>query len=137
MNLAVIGKFAGIALAAAIVSWLTVVTLAMTGAIPSEGFIRLDRNQSAYFPIALIGSYGVGFPIAVLVYFLSGKALVGNPAAMVTLTLLVCVMLILASFALGDGEGALILGFPSVVAAIVYAVLGWIWIIRPTEIEKE
>lgn len=87
--------------------------------------------SAGVFSVALMGSYVVGFPVAVLIFLLSAKHLVHKPSTLVLITLLASVVMLIASFAIGDAGAMLAFGLPSVVAAITYAILGHLWIIRP------
>ena len=41
------------------------------------------------------------------------------------------IMMVLASYAIGEGGGILFLGIPAFLAALTYGILGWFWILRP------
>ncbi len=83
------------------------------------------------FPIALLGSFAVGLPIALLCFFLAGVHLRGSPKTVFLMANLASVMLMLASFAIADQFGVIFLGIPSAIAANVFAALGYLWILKP------
>ncbi|MBV7260013.1 hypothetical protein [Erythrobacter crassostreae] len=83
--------------------------------------------------MAFLGSYAVGFPIALLVYFLAGEQLARWPSTIFVIGVLSAVMITLASFTLADRYAALLFGGGSLFAALTYATLGWFWVIKPQQ----
>ncbi|AWW74773.1 hypothetical protein CD351_10090 [Erythrobacter sp. KY5] len=131
MNLALIGKAVIIALCAAVAAWgyvalLGLVQTLLTGA-PQFG----QEAALTSFGFALLGSFAIGLPTALLTYFLSSRHLIHSPTTVMITGLLSGVMLILASFVLGGERGIVLLGVPAFIAAITFAVLGWYWILKP------
>ncbi|MEO1648272.1 MAG: hypothetical protein AAFR32_05580 [Pseudomonadota bacterium] len=92
-------------------------------------------NQTAYnaFSIAVLGSYAIGFPVAFLTFTFAGQHMASSPSIIAMIAALSSVMLLLASFAIGDAGAMYWLGIPSVIAVATYAVLGWFWIVRPMQ----
>ena len=82
-------------------------------------------------PLALLGSFAVGLPIALLTFWLAGKELMQSPSPVFFAANLAGIMLIMVTFLLGDLIGAVFYGLPSLMAANVFAFLGWFWILRP------
>lgn len=123
----VIARFAIIAFMAAVAAWLPV-ALILTWDMQSDlapGFMI------SLLPMALLGSYAVGFPIAVLTFWLARKHLVHHPSTLALIAPLAGLMMTLASFLLMDGSAAVLFGVPCFIAASTYAVLGWFWILKP------
>ncbi|MEO0461869.1 MAG: hypothetical protein AAF127_01980 [Pseudomonadota bacterium] len=83
------------------------------------------------FALALIGSFGIGLPVALLVLWLAGKQIAQNPQILAMIVALSAIMLMLASFAVGGEIAMFTLGLPSALAALTYGILGWFWILRP------
>ena len=129
MTLRLIGKGIVIAFIAAAVAWLSVV--GYFGVI--DGELHLDPNY--YFvqaiPLALMGSYCIGLPVALLTFVLSKDHLIRSPKTLATITALAGVMMVLAALTFGDEFTALVFGLPAAVAGAVFAVLGWFWILKP------
>lgn len=120
-------KFAVIALAAAVVSWLPVFAmfaLDMDSAL-QPGF------AGGLFQIALLGSFGIGLPVAFAVWWLARRQLAASPFTLVLIVLLVGVMIALTSLLLLDAVAALLFGIPSLLAAATFALLGWHWFLKP------
>ncbi len=122
-----------IALLAALAAWLPLAVLVAldidVGIIPSYSVLLL--------PLALFGSFALGLPIALLVYWLAGKSLTGSPKTVFMMANLAGVMMMLASFVLAGESGIRLLGIPSWIAANVYALLGWFWILKPGRVESQ
>ncbi|MEM6493135.1 MAG: hypothetical protein AAF650_02030 [Pseudomonadota bacterium] len=118
-------KFAGIAVVAGIAAWLTLLAM-----------VRLESPTSEPAPLrslfsAIQGSLVVGLPVAWLTFQWAGRHIAAAPSTLGLIAGLAAVMLVLASFAIGDANAAYWLGLPSVAAVATYAGLGWLWIIRP------
>ena len=104
----------------------------MAVAIDPPGFPFNSQALSLeILPVALLGSYAIGFPIALLVYALAGRQLGRSPANVGLVAGLASVVMILASIVIGGASGVLIFGVPATLAAVVFAVLGWFWILKP------
>lgn len=134
-----IAKSVLIALVAAITSTLLVLMAGL--ALSRSDGLPLESWQSL-FAFALLGNFAIGLPVALLVYFLSGRQLVRFPSIIGIIALLAGIMSMLASFVIAEREGVLFLGIPSLISAAVFAGLGWLWIIRPlrsqlTNIDQE
>ncbi len=116
-----------IALLAALVAWYPMVEFVTVedeaGPLSEVGLKLLG--------VALLGSFALGLPIALLVYWLAGKSLSRSPGIVFMIANLAGAMMMLASFVLADEFGMLMLGVPSWIAANVYAGLGWLWILKP------
>ncbi|MEM6828178.1 MAG: hypothetical protein AAF553_09565 [Pseudomonadota bacterium] len=124
MSVAIAAKLLAIALIAALAASAAFgALLAFNGAF----------NQTAYnaFSIAVLGSYAIGFPVAFLTFQFAGRHMAASPSTIAMIAALSSVMLLLASFAIGDVGAMYWLGIPSVIAVVTYAVLGWFWIVRP------
>ena len=85
----------------------------------------------ASFALALAGSYAIGFPVALLVVQFAGAHMAQSPMVLVMIAALSAIMLVLASYAIGDRAAAYWLGLPSVAAVLTFAGLVWLWIVRP------
>ncbi|MEP3051746.1 MAG: hypothetical protein ABJP48_02030 [Erythrobacter sp.] len=102
------------------------------------GMMTWDMDATSRFemglemlPLALLGSFAVGLPVALLTYFFAAKRLTSSPLTLLLIANLAGIVLILASFALADVFGAFFLGLPSWLAANVFGVIGWFWIVKP------
>jgi len=129
VTLAVLGKSILIALVAAIAAW----AFPMLYFAIEEGSIDLGPTslmRQASF-IALMGSYCVGLPIALVTYFLARQHLMRSPNTLFTIAFLASVMMVLVCLVFGDAFVALVFGVPAAIAAWVFAVLGWLWILKP------
>ena len=127
MNSGVLAKSILIAACAAAIAWLPVgimFTAEMGPEIVMSGLGLL-------FKFAMLGSFAVGLPIALLVFWLAGGQLAQNPSILATVVALSCVMLLLASFVIGGVPVMFLNGLPCVLAALTYGVLGWLWILKP------
>ncbi|MEM9312073.1 MAG: hypothetical protein AAGA34_11575 [Pseudomonadota bacterium] len=118
-------KFAGTAVIAGTVAWLTY-----------SAMMRLDSRPLADRSIeglssAIIGSLLIGFPVAFLTFQFAGRHIAAAPSNLWLITALAAVMVVLASFAIGNAYGAYWLGLPSVAAVTTYSALGWFWILKP------
>lgn len=119
--LVILAKSVVVAFVAAIAAWL-----------PWGVFSALEDGISfELLPIALLGSYAVGLPIALLCIFMAGKHLRETPAVVFLMANLAAVTLLIASYAIADLFGFIFLGIPSFLAANVFAMMGWFWILRP------
>ncbi len=85
----------------------------------------------------LIGSFSIGLPVSMLTYLFSSKHLAQSPQTVAMVAVLAGIMMILASYAIGDEEAVLILGIPAFIAALTYGVLGWFWILKPLRKRSE
>ena len=126
-------KFLAIAFAAAVVAWLPVYLL--------FGLDMSSRLQPSFagglFQIALAGSFGIGLPIALATFMMARRHLASSPSTLVLIVLLVGVMIALTSLVLLDASAAFLFGIPSLLAAATYAVLGWLWVLRPMRVSAE
>ena len=119
--LVVLAKSLVIALVAGVAVWLPFAAIgAMTGDI---GLFLL--------PLALLGSFAVGLPVALLCFFLAGKELRRAPSTVFLMANCAGFVLLTSSAVLGDLLGLIMLGVPSFVAANIFAALGWFWILKP------
>ncbi|MEM7778932.1 MAG: hypothetical protein AAF697_00915 [Pseudomonadota bacterium] len=126
MTVSVIPKFAFIAVIAAVAAWLPVaISFAFDGPVLGAKFYL------ALLLPALIGSFGIGLPVALVTFHLSWRHLVYEPSTLIIIATLAGVMMMLTSFVLLGDEGLLALGLPSFVASATFAILGWFWILRP------
>lgn len=123
----VLAKFAVIAFVAAVAAWL-----------PASAAVAWERQADlmpgfmvTLLPIALIGSYAVGLPVAVLTFWLARKHLIERPSTLAIIAPLAGLMMTLASFLLMDAAAAVLFGVPCLIAATTYALLGWYWILKP------
>ena len=83
------------------------------------------------FGVALVGTYSIGLPIAFFTYRFSAQHMAKSVETLAMVAVLSGIMLIIASFVVGDRLGVMYLGIPAFIAAITFAVLGWFWILRP------
>ena len=123
----VISKMAVIALIAAFAAWLRV-ALVFAGSMDAATW---PPTMGRMFLVALLGSFGIGFPIAATIFFLARRELARAPSSLVLIVILVGVMIALTSFILLDESAAIIFGVPSLFAASAYALLGWLWLLKP------
>lgn len=129
--LTLFANFVGIAIAGSLAAWATVVAIfAFEQADKPVTDIWIEVYM-AMFWVGLAGNFVVGLPVAVLVYVLARKHLVQAPATLATISVLAGVMLILASFVIGDTRGALIFGLPAFASAITFGAAGYLLLIRP------
>ena len=110
-----------IALIAAIMSWLPAGLLV--------GFATI----TTLLPTALLGSFAIGLPIAILVFCFAGAELAKSFTTLAAMTFLAGIMLLLASYAVAGEGGVKLLGIPAFIAAVTYGVLGWFWILKPLQ----
>ncbi|MGB3806093.1 MAG: hypothetical protein WA936_02730 [Erythrobacter sp.] len=120
MTLAIVGKSLAIAAAAALAALVPVTFLSNDG---SYGI--------AFLYVALIGSFGVGLPVAGLVYWLARRELLRRPGLVFLIANLAGAVLALTAALLGDLFGLYAFGLPCLIAANTFALLGWLWIVRP------
>ena len=127
MNLAFAGKSIVIALVAAGVAWVYLLAFAR--------FNGSENTVPAYPAMALygsmLGSFMIGLPVSVLVFWMSHKHLVKSPTTLAMIAVIAGIMMILASFVVGDREAVLVMGVPAFLAAITFGVCGWFWILKP------
>ena len=119
--LAVLAKSLVIALIAGVVAWLPYA--AMNAGDGGLTFTLL--------PLALLGSFAVGLPIALLCLFLAGKQLRRSPSTVFLMANCAGFVLLTSSALLGDEFGLIFLGVPSIIAANIFAALGLFWILKP------
>ena len=125
MNLALLAKMAAIAFLAAVMASLAFVALL----IIDGGTFDAMMYPTVY--VALVGSYVIGFPVALFTFQFSAKHMAQSPSVLVMIATLSGTMLVLASYAIGDRDAAYWLGLPSVAAVMTFAGLGWLWLVRP------
>ncbi|MEM9084569.1 MAG: hypothetical protein AAGB23_01435 [Pseudomonadota bacterium] len=119
--LAVISLLGGIA------AWLPVTFAFETG--PDSVLPRYYTLR--FLPVSIAGSFGVGFPIALTVYFLAREPLSHSFSTVLLIAVLSSVVIALTAAIIFDGSAALIFGVPTLFATLTYSVLGWFWILRP------
>ncbi len=117
---ATLGKSVGIAALAA-----------LAALVPAAISLNDGSYWIAFIYVALIGSFGVGLPVAALVYWFARRELLRRPALVFLFANLAGAILALTSALLGDLFGLWAFGLPSLLAANTFAMLGWLWIIRP------
>jgi fluoride ion exporter CrcB/FEX len=126
VTVSIIARFAVIALVAAIAAWAPVaVSFAMDGAAFDATFYL------GLLAVALLGSFAIGLPVALITFHLSWRQLAQAPITLALVAVLSGVMMMLASFVLLGREGLLALGIPSFIAAATFGLLGWLWIVKP------
>ena len=130
MTLGALARLAAIAFAAAVVASLAVAVMLFI-----DGSFDAMMYPTVY--AALVGSYAIGFPVALLTFLFSGRHMAHSPSVLVMIAALSATMLVLASYAIGDREAAYWLGLPSVAAVMTFAGLGWLWIVRPLRSDPE
>ncbi len=129
--LGLFANFVGIAIAGSVAAWITVVAifaLQRSDEPVTEIWIEVYMGM---FWVGLAGNFVVGLPVALLVYALARKHLVQAPASLAMISVLSGVMLILASYVIGDERAALIFGLPAFASAITFGAAGYFLIIRP------
>ena len=127
----IVGKGVVIAACAAVAAWLYIACLTIhLGMAPGMEWIACEASAGTFL-FSLIGSLAIGLPIALLVFWMSGKHLRNSPATLAMIVVLAGIMMVLASFVIGDEEGVAVLGVPAFICAVTFGVLGWFWIIRP------
>ncbi|BDI61147.1 hypothetical protein [Qipengyuania nanhaisediminis] len=127
MILVVIAKSVAIAAVAALAAWLPMAILFASGTDGSSGATFAVQ----LLPVALLGSFAIGLPVALLVLFLASDTLIRKIGAVLMAANLARVMMILVTSLLWGQFGALFYGVPSWIAANVFALLGWLWILKP------
>ncbi|MEM7664476.1 MAG: hypothetical protein AAF250_01345 [Pseudomonadota bacterium] len=127
MNLTLIGKALLIAFAAAVAAWLPMAALLT---IDTEWALKAPYGLKL-FQIALLGSFAIGLPVALMIYALAGRSLAAMPSTIFLIGLTSGLVLIVTSFFVAGEIGVLFLGMPSFFAANTFAVLGWFFVIRP------
>ena len=131
MILRLIGKFLVIAFLAGLAAWVPFLFyVEMLGMDWVKGGPAMD-NHLIGLRIAMLGTFAVGLPIAIMVYFLARDSLVREPRTLLTIALLSGVMIALTGLVLEDVEAAWQMGLPTLAAAGTFAALGYIWIIKP------
>ncbi|TRD09849.1 hypothetical protein FGU71_12590 [Erythrobacter insulae] len=127
----IFAKFAVIAILAGIAAWVPVAIYLMIEAGRSSSENALSGFQLGALQVSLLGSLAIGFPVALLTYFLAVRQLARTPSALFLIAALSAVMITLAAYLVADTAAAFAFGVPSLIAAMTFAVLGWFWIIRP------
>ncbi|BDW82647.1 hypothetical protein MACH24_20850 [Erythrobacter sp. Dej080120_24] len=127
MTLAVFGKAMIIAIVAALIAWAYL--LAFSEISGGDSVAPGSREIMLYG--SLTGSFAIGLPVALLVFWMSHRHLAASPTTLAMIVVLAGIMMLLASFVIGDAEGMIVLGVPAFLAAATFGVLGWFWIIRP------
>ena len=132
MSLALIVRFALIAFVAAIAAWIPVAaSFVFDGAAFGVVFYL------GLFVPALLGSFTIGYPVALLAFYLSWRHLVASPTTLAMVSVLAGIMMLLTSYAIAEEEGVLALGIPAFIAALTYGILGWFWILRPLRASEQ
>ena len=119
--LILLAKSVVIAVFAAIAAWLPWAVLNA-----ADGGLSLTL-----LPIALIGSLAVGLPVALLTYHLAGNELRKSPKNVFLAANFAGVVMLLVTSLLGSLFGGMFFGIPSMIAANVFALFGWFWILKP------
>ena len=127
MTVLVLIKAVLIALIAAAMAWLPA-GIMFTAEMGPEIVVT---GLGLLFKFAMLGSFAVGLPVALLVLWLAGGQLAQNPSILAMVVALSCVMLLLASFVIGGVPVMFLYGLPCILAALTYGVLGWLWILKP------
>ena len=129
--LSLIAKGIAIAVFAAMASWAYLFAIALN---EGHGVEWARGSESALiFSVALLGTFAIGLPIAFFAYRFSALHMAQSFVTLAMVAVLSGIMLILASFVVGDMVGVRLLGIPAFIAAITFGLLGWFWIIRPQE----
>lgn len=127
MTLVIFGKAIIIAICAALVAWGYLLAFSQY----SGGDLATPGYRGVMLYGSLIGSFAIGLPVALLVFWLSHRHLVGSPFTLAIIVVLSGIMMILASFVIGDSGGVIVLGLPAFMAAATFGLLGWFWILKP------
>ncbi len=129
MSWALFGKSLVIALLAGLIPWLVFAMFLAPGNI--RGWDGLFGPSIVFLPVGLLGSVAVGLPIALLTYGLAGRVMAHKPPAVFVAANLAAVMMALVLAVLGGPLTAILYGVPCWISANIFAVLGWLWILRP------
>lgn len=122
-----LGKSVVIALCAAVVAWFYLLAM-----VSYSGADLLDTSYSGLMlQGTLLGSLTIGLPVSLLTLSMARRHLLQSPRTLAMIVALAGVMMVLASYALAEREGMIMLGAPAFLAAIVYGAMGWFWILRP------
>ncbi len=127
MSARLLAKSCAIALIAGLAAWLPMailLTVDMDANLALPAAVRM-------LPLALLGAFAVGLPIALLTYVLSGSHLRGSAYPVFLAANLAGMVLLTVTFLLGHLFGVFLFGLPTLVAANVFALLGWFWILKP------
>ena len=123
----VLGKSVVIALCAAFAAWLYLLAMAR--------YSGADLFETSYSVLtlqgSLLGSLTIGLPISLLTLSMARRHLLESPKTLAMIVALAGVMMVLASYTLAEREGMIMLGIPAFLAALIYGVMGWFWIMRP------
>lgn len=126
-RLSLAGKLAAIAAIAALAAWLPPAVLVGWGI---DANLRLPLAVNLLV-VAMAGSFVLGLPVAAMFIAIAGRTFDGGLAGLLGLGAATGLVLLVMTGALGGQFGALFLGGPAFIAAMVYAVLGWFWILKP------
>lgn len=126
-RLFLMAKSVMIALIASVVSWLYLLAFSVWvgGELASPGY------QGVMFYGSLVGCFVVGLPVALLVFWMSHKHILASPETLAMIVVLAGIMMVLASYVIGERQGVILLGVPAIFASATFGILGWFWIIRP------
>ncbi len=109
--------------------------LAAIGAIIPYGIIGMDGGEPLGWLnllfFSLPASLLIGLPIAFLSFVLAQERLQGSPGTIFLMANLAGVVMLLTCYALAGLLFVIYFGGPAVIAANVYAVLGWFWVVKP------
>lgn len=131
MSLAVLAKAIAVAVCAAFTATLYLVALSKIEHPSLAGYEMTWVRAGATLTATLFASFTIGFPVALLTFFLARRHLIQLPATLAMVTVLAGIMMVLSSYWIAEEDGVLIFGIPAFLAALTYGILGWFWILRP------
>lgn len=127
--LSLAGKGIAIAIFAAIASWGYHFVAALRTGHGAEWI--MGSESSLIFSVALLGTFAIGLPIAFFAYRFSALHMAQSFVTLAMVAVLSGIMLVLASFVVGDRAGVVLMGIPAFIAALTFGLLGWFWVLRP------
>lgn len=130
-HLSLLGKSMLIALAASAAALAPVGVATLFTSIAQSDPLLSVQSVSFMWMVALLGSFAIGLPVALLTHMLAGKHIVRFPSTLALIAGLAIIVMTIASFVVAGAAGIVYLGLPAAFACLTFAGLGWIWIIRP------
>ena len=130
-GLVFIAKGIVIAICAAVAAWAYLFAFTLYREEGAGLDWAIGEASVATFLFALLGTFAVGLPIALFTFRFSAGHLAQSFTTLAMVAVLAGIMLVLASFVVGDRAGVLVLGIPAFIAALTFGLLGWFWILRP------
>jgi len=129
--LILLGKSIVIATLAGLAAMVPQLLYAFVFGIKDTGAQLSGEAWRMLFATALAASFIVGLPVALLTFFFAGKHIVRFPITLLLIAGLAIIMMTLASFVVAGSLGIAMFALPAALAAAAYAVVGYLWIIKP------